>query len=188
MNLLRSIHETAMEYSVMAGVAKAKGFDEHSKAAYRVAFDLEKEAATKTPGDADELSRLLLFRSAAALAFRAGLFQECEQLLERCRAENPPRWMQIELIEIENLLRQTSAKQANGRGKALQVEGILADVNTRQNEIIVEDPADSRSFSIIAPRNLLADIFKNYWSKRVSVLTRQTPHGVMVLENIAAAA
>ncbi len=188
MNLLRSIHETAAEYSVLAGIAAAKGLNEQSKTAYRIAFDLEKEAATNAPNDVDTLSRFLLLRSAAALAFKAGLFEESERLIEHCRAENPPQWIENELVEIEHLMAAAKGVRPNVNGKALHFEGILTEVNTRQNEITVEDLAGNQTLSIITPRNQLPEIFTKFWDKKVAVQTRQNAQGGMVLENIAAAA
>lgn len=185
MNLLRSLHETAMEYSFMAGIAKAKGFEDQSKAAFRIAFDLEKEAATKAHVDTDTVSRYILLRSAASLAYKAGLFEESERLIEQCRAENPPAWILVELAQIAALIKKANAVNRSTKNSHLQLEGILTDMDTRNNELILEDRVQSRSFSIIAPRNLLVEIFNTYWSKSVSVKARRTSHGVIVLENIS---
>jgi len=75
-----------------------------AKEFYIKAFDLEYEAALKFPKEVDALTKFIWLRSAAALAYKAGLFKESERLVELCRSENPPEWIEKELKDILELI------------------------------------------------------------------------------------
>jgi hypothetical protein len=188
MNLLRNLHDTAMEYSIFAGVALAKGLLEKSNEAYKIAFKLEKEAALMSAEEPDPLSHFILLRSAAALAYKAKLYQESERLIEICKAENPPTFILAELEEIQELIQKEKSNEAMQPEQSLQIEGIVTDILTEQNQVTVKNPSLAQSFIVVVPKNRLAEIVKKHWSKKVSIQARQTPHGVMVLEKISAAA
>lgn len=187
MNSIRAMHETAMEFADRAILAKAKGEADAARQYLYLAFQMEKKAAFEMPTDAEDLvPRFILLRSAAALAFKAGLFKESENLIEICRSENPPAWILAELDDVARLIQNAQPK--NGKAAATAtLEGVLTEVNSIENEIIVED-AQARQTLILVPRPVLREIVKKHWAKKVNVVARQTPHGVMVLEKISAAA
>lgn len=119
------------------------------------------------------------------MAFKAGLFQESESFIEICRAENPPKWIENELQEISNLIQTSKEKTEN---KTLQLNGIFKEVNSQKNEIIIEDLNNNEQFTLIVPRAVLIKIIKKHLAKRVKVLAQEKPYGVMVLQEISAAA
>ncbi len=189
MNIVRQTHNLAMELHTMAGVSAAKCFYEDAIGYYKQALELEKMAAFMTSStDPDPDPHFILLRSAAALAYKAKLYEESERLTEICLAENPPDFIVEDLREITELIR----KERNGKfaqpAIALQIEGILTNILSEQNQVTVKNTDLSQSFLVVVPRKQMSDIVKNHWSKKVSIQARQTPHGVMVLEKISAAA
>ncbi len=157
---------------------------------YKQAYELEKKAAFSTSHtDENPLSHFVLLRSAAALAYRAKLYRESERLIEICKSESPPEWIIEELDDIVKLMKKSKNKvRAKKNSSILAVEGTLTQVNSDENEITGKDGTEDLNFSIIVSRKLLAELVKNHWFKKVSIQARQTPHGVMVLEKISAAA
>lgn len=185
MNLAKSIHETAMEYSFFAKMAKAKGKPIEEKKAYVIAFFLEKKAILNVQ-EGDQESKFILMRSAAALAYHANLYEESMELIAKCREENPPAFILKELVEIERLVQ--TAKKIDTVQERLQLEGVLTDVNTKEHEITIDNKANQQVFSIFIPPALLRDIVQVYWTKNVQIQARVTVQGLMVLEKIRVAA
>jgi hypothetical protein len=174
-----------MEYSIFAGIARAKGLEAQSREAYRFAYELEKKAALQTTEKEQGESRAMLLRSAAALALKAGLYKESDSLIELCLAENPPRWIISELQEIKTLIDR--AEQTGEKEKVTRLTGILTNINSLESEIILEDE-NGKNIYVLVPKNFLSDVVQKHWSKKVAVEARETPHGVMVLKKISAAA
>ena len=185
MNLAKSIHETAMEYSFYAKMAKAKGKLIEEKKAYVIAFFLEKNAILNVQEE-DLKSKFILMRSAAALAYHAGLYEESKELITKCRAANPPAYILTELAEIELLVQ--AAKKTDTVQERLQLEGVLTDVNTKEHEITLNNTANQQVFSIFIPPALLREIVQGYWTKKVQIQARVTVQGLIVLEKIRVAA
>ncbi len=188
MNITRALHETAMEYADRALIAGLKGEGSKVKMEFlHKAFELEREAALQMPSDAtDPIPRFILLRSTAALAYKAGLFAEAEKFIKLCLSGNPPDFIVQELKDIQDGLLKD--QKVIGQFLLLKIEGVLTDVNSRENEIILEGVDHSHTSVTVTPRQILFDIIQKYWSKKVSIQARQTPHGVMVLEKISAAA
>lgn len=188
MNIIRAIHQLAMDMAAYGDVAKAKGLVQDAKDFYNKAFVLEYEAALKFPKELDTLTKFIWLRSAAALAYKGGLFKESEQLIEFCRSENPPKWIEQELQDIFALIAKTKNSTTTASKKSLQLSGIFKEVNSQKNEIIIEDKPQNQSFSVIVPRPVLVDIIRLYLAQQIHVVVHQTPHGIFVLDKIQAAA
>lgn len=188
MNIIRATHQLAMDMAAYGDVAKAKGLVQDAKNFYEKAFVLENEAALNFPKEVDLLTKFVWLRSAATLAFKAGLFKESEYLIELCRSENPPEWIEQELKDILELIAKTKNVPLYKTKKSLQLSGIFKEVNSQKNEIIIEDKILNQSFSVIVPRSVLIDIIRQYLAEQIYVTAHQTPHGVFVLDNIRAAA
>ena len=188
MNIIRATHQLAMDMAAYGDVAKAKGLAQDAKDFYKKAFALENEAALKFPKEVDELTKFVWLRSAATLAFKAGLFKESEYLIELCRSENPPDWIEQELKDILELIAKTKDTSNLKTKKSLQLSGIFKEVNSQKNEIIIEDKAQNQSFSVIVPRPVLIDIIRQYLAQQIHIIAHQTPHGIFVLDKIRAAA
>ena len=179
MNLVKSIHETAMEYSILAGISSAKGLSQASLEAYQLAFELEKKAALKAKKtSADELSRFMLLKSAAALALKANKLKEAEELITITLSENPPAWIKEEL----NFLKK-SIKGAKKESSTLQINGIVTQASASENAITVEN--DQNAWSILVLNNKLDEIVTNFWRKAVRVTAKKSSNGALILDNIS---
>ena len=134
MNIVRLTHQLAMEMNTIADVAMAKGYKKEAKKFYKNAFELEREAAFLTsPQAEDPLPHFVLLRGAAALANKAGLYQEAETLIELGHSENPPDWLKEELQEIADLITNNkNNKRLKPIEKTLKLEGIFADINSKE--------------------------------------------------------
>lgn len=188
MSITRALHETAMEYADRASLARLKGDGERvEQEFFQKAFELEREAALQMPLDVvDHVPRSILLRSTAALAYKAGLYAEAEKFVRLCLSDNPPDFIVKELNDIQEAL--SESRNASRKSAPLYIEGVLTDINSRENEIIMEDSDNHKISVMVMPRQVLFDIVQKYWSKKVSIQAHQTPHGVMVLEKISAAA
>lgn len=73
MSSLNDLHDQAMELADHADEKRRQGADDKAVALFKRAFEIESQAAQATH---QEPSRSILYRSAAALALEAGLFEE----------------------------------------------------------------------------------------------------------------
>lgn len=187
MNPNSALHQSAMEMNTFADVSMAKGFPEQAAEFYKIAYEMEKKAALMALASGNgPLPHYVLLRSAAALAYHAGLYKESERMIEFCLSLNPPDWLKAELVEINSLIEKE--QKTGKKTEKTRIEGVLANVIFDENLITIKDPAHDQNFSVIVPMKLFPRIVKKHWSKKVTVEARQTPHGVMVLEKISAAA
>lgn len=98
---VKEFHKKASELSQKAIVLLASGQEEEANFTYIEAFEYEKKAALVLLDKIEkEPSRSILFRSAAALALKAGLFRDSEQMAACGLAGNPPDNVLDELREI----------------------------------------------------------------------------------------
>jgi hypothetical protein len=186
MNIITATHQLAMDTSALADVSKAKGFTSDALEFYKRAFELEKKAALMThANDENPTPHFILMRSATALAYKAGLFQDCDEMIERCLDENPPQWIVADLLEIAKLILPANQEPTK---KSWEIEGVLTNIFTDESQVTIKDAVLSQSFTLLVPKNLFLKIVKKHWSKKVSVQARQTPNGVMILEEIRAIA
>jgi hypothetical protein len=97
------LYRQAVSYAEQADIARIKHLPIDYKALYAQAALLEKDAALMMSDDEQyPMPRTLMLKSAAALAFKAGNYDESLKIIEICRAENPPSGV----IEKLNLLEQ----------------------------------------------------------------------------------
>lgn len=182
MNLVKSIHEAAMEHAHLASVASAKGDNEKALMSYNVAFELEKLAAFKAETtEKDPISKTKLLRSAAALADKAKRYMEGEKLLQIAYAENPPDWLRQQLLEIEKSIKEKKKKKA----VSMEINGVFTHINAVENEItIIERDVE---YPIVLGSKV-DEMVRKYLQKAVKVEARKTAHGLLVLEKISLAA
>ena len=179
-----TIHMKAMEYSLFAEMGKAKELPEKEiKEAYFKAYTLEKKALEQAKNSTDKVGRFILMRSAAALAYKADLLEESKILVTKCKVEKPPSWIIQELDDILDLV----AKEEQKKSTKAQLEGIITNADLNDNQIIIQATAEDK-FPILIPSNRLTEIIKTYWSQKVQILVRKTVTGLMILEDIKAAA
>ncbi|HFA48159.1 MAG TPA: hypothetical protein ENJ95_03985 [Bacteroidetes bacterium] len=183
MNTIEAMHQAASELSVLADVALAKGHKDTSKTFFQKAFELERIAAVQTPLDeTDTLSRFILLRSAAALAYKAQDYLEAEKLTALCLSENPPAFIKKELDEIAELVRKAqSPGKTNGH---LQIRGILTQANADDSKITIKDDENQKIYSLFVPAKMMNRVVKAFWKVRVTVEAATSPAGVIVLKHI----
>lgn len=182
MNTAKSIHDIAMEYALRADVVKAKDLPLiEEKKSYLIAYLLEVNAVSMLDKSKEiELTKFIWTRSAAALAYKAGLYEESLKIIRDCLATNPPEWIADQLIEIKEGVKEEQYTTK----EALQLEGIVTDINTREYQVILKDEANKKEFSIIIPPNLLKTIVHDYWTKKVQIQAKVTDAGLIILEQI----
>ena len=185
MNIIRATHQLAMDMSTLAELSKAKGFYEDAKDFYKKAFELERKAAFMTNfKDKDPLPHFILLRSAAALAYKSGLYKESEKLIEICLSENPPDFIKQDLVEITTLLQKTQTHKKEEFSLNILIKGLLTKINAEENEITIKDETQEQNYAIIVSKKQLIEIVQKFWFQRVQIKVRQTNFGVMVLEQI----
>ena len=71
---------------------------------------------------------------------------------------------------------------------SLQLEGIITSVSLDDNQITIREETAEDKLPILIPSNRLTEIVKTYWSQKVQILVHKTVAGLMILEDIKAAA
>jgi len=185
MNIAKSIHETAMEFCVRAEAAKAKEKPEQAVDWQFLAYILEKKALEKV-GKNDTLRRHLIIQSAAALAYKVGSFEEGIRLAKLGISENPNGHIKSRLEEIIRLI--NIAKKTENLTKIININGILSDVNTKENQISLTNEEANQVFSILTPPALFKKIIRQYYTKKVNIKAKMNEYGTILLEEIKIAA
>lgn len=98
---LNNIHKEAMNKAEAAFILRIKEQSTEAKKLFEKAFQLEKKAADMLLIDFKlEPSRSILYRSAAYLAYNAGLYKEAEKMVVTGLAGNPPNEIAEELRNL----------------------------------------------------------------------------------------
>lgn len=101
MNSVQELHKKAMVIAGKAFVARLKGDSEQAEQLSKQAYEYEAQAARSIPiENASELTRSVLYRSAASLALNGGELCEAERLIAEGLAGNPPDEIADELREL----------------------------------------------------------------------------------------
>lgn len=101
MNRITDLHDRAMAVADDADAAASRGDDAEAQRLYRQALALDRAAADLTAARTDlELTRSILHRSAASLALLASEYRECERLVCRALAGDPPADLADELRDL----------------------------------------------------------------------------------------
>ena len=100
------IHREAMDFSEKAQIARIKGVSrEEVLAFFRKAFRLEREAAMLLKDEKAKLvTRAVLFRSAAVLAFDCGEVSEVEELISLGLSGEVPPQIADELHDLKRVV------------------------------------------------------------------------------------
>ena len=100
------IHREAMDFSEKAQIARIKGMRrEEVLAFFRKAFRLEREAAMLLKDEKAKLvTRAVLFRSAAVLAFDCGEVSEVEELINLGLSGEVPPQIADELHDLKRVV------------------------------------------------------------------------------------
>lgn len=99
MSNITTLHEKAMELSDLGILARRRGEAIEAVQFFRQALELEREAASRVPSDA-EPTRSILYRSAATLALDSGETREAERLIAMALSGNPSEAVAEELRDL----------------------------------------------------------------------------------------
>src|ERR1700722_16726188 len=102
MSDIRDKHREAMEHTDLALEARRHGQNDSSQAHFKMAFQLESEAAQMIADDLTaEPTRSVLLRSAASLALDCGLAAEAGKLIRLAFVGKPPAHIASELRSLQ---------------------------------------------------------------------------------------
>jgi hypothetical protein len=171
-----------MEFADEAEIAKHKQGATHAKVLYLKAFQLEKEAAMKTPLNLpDAIPRQILLRSAASLAMLSEQFEEAERLIFLGLNSMPSPFIEQELNE---LTAQIKKRKQELKKNAVQLTGLFTYVNAAENEIKIQESEASFLHTLIAPSNLLKEVVRNYFLENVNVHATVSGDGILLLTDM----
>ncbi|MEN0045978.1 MAG: hypothetical protein AAF806_02855 [Bacteroidota bacterium] len=187
MNIITILHNKAMEFADEAEIAKHKKSNSSAKALYLQAFQLEKEAALKTPLNyKDSVPRHVLLRSAASLAMLSEQYEEAEKLILLGLNSTPPSFVIKELNDLA--LEIKTHKTARLKSSLVQLVGLFTYVNAAENEIKIQAADTSLLHTLIAPSNLLKQVVKDHFLERVNVEASLSGGGILLLTDMKKAA
>jgi hypothetical protein len=186
---MRDLHRQAMDITNLAFAAKSRGETSNAHALFSQAFHLESEAAQRVAALEDaEPTRSILLRSAASLAYNAGLNREAEQLACLALAGEPPEDIAEELRDLLDGINMVRHLQQQGMTVNGSVEpngdrttereaitGYLRIADSRRQErpsfAIIDD--SHHSHRVVTPPGVLRDIVRPYFEERVTVTVRR---------------
>lgn len=179
--LYKVLHDKAMEFVDEARLDKMEGNQAAATTFFEKAYGLEKEAALSAPTTEDaEFARHLYLRSAAYLAYDTGHLWNALQLTQMGLAGNPPSFINKQLQDLK--------KELGSKNVSLQVVGVFTQADAKESAITVEDEDSRQVYFIVVPTEKIQEIVRLFWSAKVAIKARLTNKGLMMLENITAAA
>lgn len=175
------LHDKAMEFVDESKLARMEGNESAAKSFLKKAFFLEKEAALSTPSnEKTSFAKYLYLRSAAYLAYDAGYLLNALQFTLLGLSGNPPAYVAQQLEALKKKLHLKNA--------SFQLKGLFTQANAKENIITIEDENSQHIYLIQVPTERIQEIVKNYWSAKVAIDAKVTNAGIVLLENIQAAA
>ncbi len=111
---INELHDEAMRIAQHALVAQMKVQQSQFIALSKEAFVLERMSAQRIPPSHPEAepSRTILYKSAAFLAYDAGLYSECNEMITQTLAGRPDAIIKTEMKDLLALLQQKMPPQA----------------------------------------------------------------------------
>lgn len=175
------LHDKAMEFVDESKLAKMEGNISAAKSFLEKAFFLEKEAALMTPtNENNSFAKYLYLRSAAYLAYESGYLLDALQFTLLGLSGKPPTYVKKQLESLQQKLHSKNA--------SFQLIGLFTQANAKNNIITVEDETSQQIYLIQVPTEQIQEIVKNFWSAKVTIDAKVSKAGVVLLENIRAAA
>jgi len=175
------LHDKAMEFVDESKLAKMEGNVAAAKSFLKKAFFLEKEAALTTPTNENTaFAKYLYLRSAAYLAYESGYLLDALQFTLLGLSGNPPIYIKKQLESLQQKLHSKNA--------SFQLIGLFTQANAKENVITIEDESSQQVYLIQVPTERIQEIVRNYWSAMVTIDAKVTSAGIVLLENIRAAA
>lgn len=183
---LFELHTAAMDFMDDAEKAKQKGDLLAANTYWEKAWWLERSYALAIPNEADfQLTRSIVFRSAAWLAIEAEKYQEAIDFLEKILAENPHPSLLTDLKEVLNTAIQQKEQHVIQK---LELKGTLISADIPFNQIKIEEEKSKTIYAILVVDKIINDIVKTLWAEKVIVSGTSQQKGLIRLENIRKAA
>ncbi len=174
-------------FAEQADIAKVKRLPVDYKALYEKAFLLEKEAALEmSPEDNHPMFRYEMMQSAAALAYKAGKYDDALKTIALCRTFDPDDYTLMRLNELEALIRKADAGQP--KNGSLRITGILTAANGDEKEIRIRDRESMKVYAFVVPAKMFKEVVKSYWLETVAAVAKISPNGALTLQKISPAA
>lgn len=187
MNVINIIHNKAIEFADEAIIAKHKGNPMTAKELYLKAFQLEREAALKTPIDnVDAVPRHVLLRSAASLALLSEQFEEADKLISLGLLSKPPQFIKKELMELSKEVKKKKAKR--GKVHVIDLVGLFTFANAAENEIKIQDENQPYLHTLIAPSEVIKEIVQKHFLEKVKVKVSVSDSGILLMTEMKKAA
>lgn len=111
---VNDLHNRAMDEAEYAFMARRRGDEEQARQHFRIAYELESEAALIVAETTSEPSRSVLLRSAASLAYNCGKYLEAEKLIVEGLHGNPPKEIAQELRDLWREVYDAMCEKAAG--------------------------------------------------------------------------
>lgn len=154
------------------------------KVFYEKASRLQKEAALLMhPQEQYPLTRGEMLKNAAALAYKADLYEEAQKNIELCRLEKIDGYTALKLDALEGEIQKTL--DMSPVDKPLNIQGVITAANADEREIKIRDTENQRVYVLIVPANMFKKLVQSYWQERVSVVGHAGPQGIFTLDTIA---
>jgi hypothetical protein len=128
------------------------------------------------------LSRGEMLKNAAALAYKAGKYEDAQKVVALCRIEELDGYTSVKLDELEKLI--LAALAIPTHNSSLTVRGLFTSANADDREIRIRDMENQQVHSFIVPANMFKKVVKSYWQDVVSVVGHVNLQGVFTLEKI----
>ena len=130
-------------------------------------------------------SQIVMIRSAAALAYKAGLYQEALKLIAFGFKEYSDN---IATPELQSVLEAVKKEMPEIDLKTVHLKGVLTAANANDYEIKIENLTNKMPYSIIVPSEMMDEIVRSYWKNEVLIEITSYTTGIMVLDKISLAA
>lgn len=180
------LHDKAMEFVDEAQFAKMEGNEIAARRFFEEAFSLEKEAALSAPMEKeDNFARSLYLRSAAYLAFDLGYLFDAFYLVTLGLSNQAP----IFVVKQLEALKEKLVPLAIGMDKtSFHLMGLFTKADANTCSITVEDENSKQIYFIQVPIERIQEIVRKYWFSKVAIEAKVNNNGLVILENISAAA
>ena len=185
MSLVKTLHDSAMEYMDIAEQSKitkdTKSYQEYLKKAYI----LEKEAALRVPIEKEESYwQSMLIRSAGWLAYECGFYLDAYNLSNWGLAGSPSAY-EKESLKILNRKVKTKIKtKQNKENAALHLYGMLASADVEQGQIKLKENKNQQYLLLFASKDLITKTARHLIGEVVEVAASVNEDGMMVLQGI----
>lgn len=178
-----TLHDLAVEFTFEAERAQKRGDIVQAKKFFEKAFQLEKEFALVIPKGNPELqlTRTIIFRSAAWLALESGNLDEAKTLVNQILNENPHPSV---IEELKGILKEIINRTPSKEVQKLDITGTLVSADIPYNQIKIQEEKSKKFFAVIVPANEIVEIAKSFLAEKVLINGQSKSDGLILLQKI----